>query len=122
MKSFILVADTVGNPDFGQDPNRRQYGSEPLRCAVNKNNYLKVLREWQGDNDVGGGNFTDAYILDPITEERLAYVSYNGRLSDPEYTCIGTTWMDFNDMEMTETEIRMIPNSSYREREKANAG
>jgi hypothetical protein len=121
MKSFILVADTVGNPDFGQDPTRRKWGAEPLRCAVNKNNYKEVLFEWQNEYDIGMGNFVDGYILDPITEERLAHVSYGGGLSDPKYTAAGDKWMDFNKMEMTEDDIIMIPNSSVRELRKAEA-
>ena len=62
MKSFILVADTVGNPDHGQNPYERKYGVEPLRAVVNKDNYLQILRDWQGENDVGGGNFVDRCV------------------------------------------------------------
>jgi hypothetical protein len=77
---------------------------------------MDVLFEWQGENDVGSGNFCDSYILHPITEERLAHVAYNGRLSDPAYTSEGNSWMDFNAMTFTEDGIEMIPNSSYRVR------
>ncbi len=77
---------SVGNPDFGQDPNRPLYGCE--RSKTVKVNSFKAASEacmsFIERNNLGGGNWAGGEIMDD-TGKIIAHVSYNGRVWDGEY-------------------------------------
>lgn len=75
---------SVGNPDFGQDPNRPMYG-----CEKNQTVEVKSLKDAQErclefikENDLGGGNWAGGRIK--LNGKLIGYVSYNGRVWDKE--------------------------------------
>lgn len=76
---------SVGNPDFGQNPNQSLYGSENNKTVTVKSikEASKVCKKFIKDNDLGGGNWDGGQILDD-NNKIIAYVSYNGRVWESE--------------------------------------
>lgn len=80
---MFVKLSSVGNPDFGQDPNRPMYGCE-------KNKLVKVTsfkeasekcKKFIDDNDLGSGNWSGGQIYgDDDKKVVIAHVSYNGRV------------------------------------------
>ncbi len=87
MYDYYLEADTVGNPDFRQDPTQELWGVPPLRMWAEPKDFKRLLREWIGENDIGGGNLSNARILRKTKDEtewkHYLDISYNGRLWEP---------------------------------------
>lgn len=72
---------SCGNPDHGQDPDRKYYLSEPDR-VVQVSSYAeasKVCREFIVRNDLGRGNWSGGQIV--IDGEFVAKVNYAGYIS-----------------------------------------
>lgn len=76
---------SVGNPDYGQNPNQSLYGSEPNKTVTVKSfkEASKVCQKFIEDNDLGGGNWDGGLILDD-NNKVIAHVSYNGRVWEGE--------------------------------------
>lgn len=77
---------SIGNPDFGQDPDKPMYGCEP-----NKMVKVKTFKEASEacvkfimDNDLGSGNWFGGEIYDD-NNKVIAHVSYNGRVWEGQY-------------------------------------
>lgn len=71
---------SVGNPDFGQDPNRKMYDCEPNK-KVEVDSFEKaslLCSQFINKNELGGGNWSGGLITEG--RKKLAYVSYNGRV------------------------------------------
>ena len=76
---FILNFTIHGNPDHGQDDWTENHSiSAPT---------MKLLREevlkFQGENDIGGGNWGEAVLLQD--GKTVGYVSYNLRVWEKPY-------------------------------------
>lgn len=86
MTQFSIETLVCGNPDYGQDPNHPPYGVEieTLRSDTYEG-ILELVREWQRDNDIGGGNWMNPPLV--RDGEVLGYMSYNGKVwSDKSWT------------------------------------
>ena len=71
---------SVGNPDFGQNPNEPLYGCERNR-KVEVDSFEKaalLCLQFISKNDLGGGNWSGGLITEG--KKKIAYVSYNGRV------------------------------------------
>jgi hypothetical protein len=77
--------ESVGNPDFRQDPNNPLFGCESNKMI--EVSTFKQAREacmqFISDNDLGSGNWSGGEISDE-NDKVIAYVSYNGRVWDGE--------------------------------------
>jgi hypothetical protein len=72
---------SVGNPDFGQNPNESLWGAEKDRMvevATFEEASFECMR-FIHDNDLGSGNWSGGDIFNEHGA-RIAYVSYNGRV------------------------------------------
>lgn len=75
----VLVAETCGNPDFGQNPERPLPGVGRLTVKVADFSVAShALRQWVREHHVGGGNLKRAEIM--VGNQVVAKVSYNGRV------------------------------------------
>jgi len=75
----VLLA-SVGNPDFGQNPNEELYGCEPNEI-VEVDSFEKaslICQQFILRNDLGGGNWAGGLITEG--RKKIAYVSYNGNV------------------------------------------
>jgi len=81
-----LKLTSVGNPDFGQDPNRPLYGCRSKIIRVDSfEEASKKCLEYISQNDLGSGNWSGGQILGN-NNELVGYVSYNGRVwKDEEF-------------------------------------
>jgi hypothetical protein len=77
-----LELSSVGNPDFGQNPNEPLWGC-PIRNAVVEISSFEhasmLCEQFIEINNLGGGNWSGGLITDD-KGEKLAFVSYNGRV------------------------------------------
>ena len=81
MKMYQIKPIVWGNPDYGQDPNKPPYGIKPQTIKSDDINELKKkVREWQYENDVGGGNWGSPAVYQD--GKVLGYMSYNGKIWD----------------------------------------
>jgi hypothetical protein len=85
MDTYKLTADTVGNPDHGQDPTRPLWGAPPLRVSdIKLEDIVTTFRDWIGEHDLGGGNITNCRLsrkkVGGKVYTHFLDVSYNGRL------------------------------------------
>lgn len=74
---------SVGNPDFGQNPNERLWGAEMDRMvevATFEDASVECLK-FISDNDLGSGNWSGGDVFDEHGVI-IATVSYNGRVWD----------------------------------------
>ena len=72
---------SVGNPDFGQNPNEKLWGAEEDRF-VSVSTFDEASFECMRfihNNDLGSGNWSGGDIFNDHGA-RIAYVSYNGRV------------------------------------------
>ena len=77
---------SVGNPDFGQDPDRPLYGAEKNK-KVSVSSFeeaSEVVQAFIHENDLGSGNWSGGAIFEG--KKQIAFVSYNGRVWE------GTEW------------------------------
>ena len=75
---------SVGNPDFGQNPNKPMWGVKNKTVKVNSfKEASAVCQKFIDENDLGGGNWTGGEILDE-NNKVIANVSYNGRVWEGE--------------------------------------
>jgi len=75
-----LELASVGNPDFGQDPNKPLYGAVLLNTTLNVDSFEMaslLCRQFIELNDLGAGNWAGGDIKND-EGARIAYVSYNG--------------------------------------------
>lgn len=75
-----VLLSSVGNPDFGQNPNESLYGCEhDMEVEVDSFEKASLLcQEFIRRNDLGGGNWSGGLITEG--KKKLANVSYNGRV------------------------------------------
>lgn len=74
-----LELSSVGNPDFGQNPNEPLWGC-PLRNAeVEVDSFEQaslICQQFIAANELGGGNWSGGLITE--VKKKLAFISYNG--------------------------------------------
>lgn len=80
-KMFVQLA-SVGNPDFGQDPNSPYTYCEPNKMVPVESfaEASKACRQFISDNKLGSGHWSGGSIF--IAGKKVAYVSYKGRVWD----------------------------------------
>jgi hypothetical protein len=79
MPKFMLKTEVCGNPDYGQDPNSPPYGVNIVRITTNSIEVLiERVRHWQGENDIGGGNWMNPAVY--VDGKEVGYMSYNGKV------------------------------------------
>ena len=78
---WTVELSTVGNPDWGQDPERPLHGADPNveRVIISLAEAQRYCREYIDRNNLGSGNFSGGAIR-YNGGEPVAYVSYNGRI------------------------------------------
>jgi len=76
---YEIKTEVCGNPDFGQDPRKPPYGVR-VKTIKSKtyDSLIDQVREWQSDNDIGGGNWQNPPLL--VNGEVVGYMSYNGKV------------------------------------------
>jgi hypothetical protein len=72
---------SVGNPDFGQNPNQPMYGCEKNKTVkiTSFKEAKEICMKFIKDNDLGGGNWNGGQIMND-EGVIIAHVSYNGRV------------------------------------------
>ena len=76
---YSIKTQVYGNPDYGQDPCEPPYGVDIELLQADDLSQLKALvREWQYENDIGGGNWTHPPLK--LDGKVVGYMSYNGRV------------------------------------------
>ena len=76
---FELKTEVCGNPDHGQNPSKPPYGVRNTKIkAKTYDSLLDQVREWQSDNDIGGGNWQNPPLV--VDGEVVGYMSYNGKV------------------------------------------
>ena len=78
---FTVKLSACQNPDF---PPRDDLPLPRLVKATSLDEAARACRRFIEEHDLGGGNFRDGEVFDDATGERVAMVSYNGRLWTPE--------------------------------------
>jgi len=74
-----LRLESCGNPDYGQDPERRLMGVTGSFVVVDTLEEAQVkCRAFIDDNELGSGNWAGGLVF--ANDHPIAYVSYNGRL------------------------------------------
>ena len=83
---YSIKTEVCGNPDHGQNPNKPPYGVKVKTIkALAFSELLEKVREWQADNDIGGGNWMNPALM--RNGEIIGYMSYNGKVwSDQSIT------------------------------------
>ena len=86
MPKFKLTTEVCGNPDYGQDPSIPPYGVEVTTLNAHKfEDLIAQVREWQYENDIGGGNWMNPSVC--VDGEVVGYMSYNGKVwADKSWT------------------------------------
>ena len=76
-----VALSSIGNPDFGQDPNRPMYGCEKNKrvTVLSFKEASEVCLEFIKSNYLGGGNWRGGDITDD-SGKVIAIVSYNGKV------------------------------------------
>lgn len=75
----IILLDTVGNPDFGQDGSRRLPGTRPEIAMVGRlEDAPKAVQAYVQRYNLGAGNCPDFQIIQDGVH--IAEISYNGRI------------------------------------------
>jgi len=75
---LIVVLSACGNPDILQPEN--------LGIPIKKEQVFtlieasEVCQEYIREYELGGGNWLGGKVFDAITNEQVAYVSYNGKV------------------------------------------
>lgn len=86
MRKLKVELSSVGNPDFGQDPDRPLYGAKKNK-KVSVSSFeeaSEVVNKFIHENDLGSGNWSGGAIFE--NGKQIAHVSYNGRVWE------GTEW------------------------------
>jgi hypothetical protein len=76
---YSIKTEVCGNPDYGQDPRKAPYGVKITQIkAKNFDELSEKVRDWIGDNDIGGGNWMNPALY--VHGEVVGYMSYNGKV------------------------------------------
>ena len=86
MPNYAIKPVVWGNPDYGQDPNKPPYGVRVITLKAKTFSELQAkVREWQYENDIGGGNWQQPALLRDGSV--IGYMSYNTRVwADSNWT------------------------------------
>lgn len=79
---MLVSLSSVGNPDFGQDPNRPvPYVKDSLQIIPDLSAAQRFCLSYIEENDLGGGNWSggQVYTDENGMMQEVAQVSYNGR-------------------------------------------
>lgn len=82
---FLLMVQlaSVGNPDFGQHPDRPLPGVKNQKVLVRSlGEAVTVCRNFIDENELGGGNWSGGQVS-LVNGTPLAYISFNGRIWEP---------------------------------------
>ena len=76
---FLLQLSSVGNIDFDEDPYAAY--SRPAAIGVTSLEEASIAaQQYRDANDLGGGNWIPAKIIDTATGDVVAEISYNGKV------------------------------------------
>lgn len=76
---YSIKTEVCGNPDYGQNPNKPPYGVRVKTIKASTfAELLEKVREWQSDNDIGGGNWMNPALM--RNGSLIGFMSYNGRV------------------------------------------
>lgn len=76
---FYIKTEVCGNPDYGQHPDFPPYGVDIVFLSADTfEGLLDQVKEWQYQNDIGGGNWQNPALYE--NEEIVGYMSYNGKI------------------------------------------
>lgn len=77
--------ESVGNPDFRQDPDQPLFGCEPNKLVpvANFRQARDLCMKFINDNDLGSGNWAGGEVMDE-NNKVIAHISYNGRVWEGE--------------------------------------
>jgi len=78
---FTVKLSACQSPDF---PPREDLPLPRVVKAGSLDEAARACRRFIEENDLGSGNCHDGEVFDDSTGERVAMVSYNGRLWTPE--------------------------------------
>ena len=73
---YSLTVTIHGNPDR----NQGDWEETHTLSATNLPELIKVVRDFQGDNQIGGGNWGEATLSS--NGRKVGFMSYNGRVWD----------------------------------------
>lgn len=78
---LTLTLRSVGNPDFRQDASRPLPGVPTMTLRVDDfAQASRAAQQYIRENDLGGGNFPCAPIVDDDTGQTVGYIAYNGTI------------------------------------------
>ena len=76
---YKIKTNVLGNPDHGQNPYQIPYGVENITITAPTIKELQdKVNKWQGENDIGGGNWEDPKVFE--NKICIGEMSYNGRI------------------------------------------
>lgn len=76
---YSIKTEVCGNPDYGQDPRKPPYGVKITQIKAKTFDELsEKVRDWIGDNDIGGGNWMNPAVS--MYGSVVGYMSYNGKV------------------------------------------
>jgi hypothetical protein len=82
MARYQVSLASVGNPDYGQDPDRPLPGVPPQLVSVpDVTAASRACRAYIAAHDLGSGNWAGGNVYEGGVA--VAYVSYNGRVWGP---------------------------------------
>ena len=93
---YILTLSSVGNPDYGQNPDAPMPGVPSAYIPVPSPQLASSLcRAYIKSYDLGAGNWSGGRITSEFKDKTLMQVSYNGRIwanDKSEIDSILTSW------------------------------
>jgi len=79
---YRINLESVGNPDFNQNPNK-PISPETYTVSGTFLNASLACRKYITYYELGGGNWVGGQVYDGLNDDKqVAYVSYNGRVWD----------------------------------------
>ena len=86
-KEFQMHLRAVGNPDHGQFASP---APDLIIFADSPGDLIRQVRDWQGDYDLGGGNWASPRVIRRGVD--IGYMSYNGKIwpGNPEDWKVGS--------------------------------
>lgn len=92
-----VILTTIGNPDYNQDPTRPLFNLPNSILKVQTyNDAVEAVKTYIELNTLGSSNWNGGEIINS-KGEIVAYISYNGRVWDGEYS-LGKTPNEITDI------------------------
>lgn len=79
MTKYKVELNSIGNPDYGQDPTQQIEGAWAIMRHVDSiDEASKAVREYIEKHNLGAGNWAGGKVWSE-DNKYLGYISYNGR-------------------------------------------